>query len=36
MKFDPKTARFILEMVATLATVAAGVIGRYYIDCPAG
>ena len=34
MKVNPKTVKFVLDLVAALAVTAAGVVAKYYIDVP--
>ena len=34
MKVNPKTVKFMLDLVAALALAAASVVAKYYIDTP--
>ena len=34
MKVDPKTVKFVLELIATVCTTAASVVVKYYIAVP--
>jgi hypothetical protein len=34
MKVNPRTAKFVLDLVVACATAAAGVVAKYYIDTP--
>lgn len=34
MKVNPRTVKFVLELVAALAATASGVVAKYYIDVP--
>lgn len=36
MKVNPRTVKFVLDLVAALAVTAAGVVAKYYIDTPQG
>ena len=36
MKVNPKTVKFILDLVAAVAVTAAGVVSKYYLDIPQG
>lgn len=36
MKVNPRTVKFVLDLVAALAVTAAGVVSKYYIDAPQG
>lgn len=34
MKVNPKTVIFVLELTATVALAAAGVVSKYYLEVP--
>ncbi len=34
MKVNPRTVKFVLDLVAALAVTASGVVAKYYIDTP--
>jgi len=34
MKVNPKTVKFVLDLVAALAVTASAVVSKYYIDVP--
>lgn len=36
MNVNPKTAKFVLDLVAAVALAAAGVISKYYLEIPQG
>ena len=36
MKVNPKTAKFVLDLVAAVALAAAGVVAKYYLEVPQG
>lgn len=36
MKVNPRTVKFVLDLVAALAVTAAGDVAKYYIDTPQG
>lgn len=35
MKVNPKTVKFVLDLVAAVATAAGTVVVKYYLDVPA-
>jgi hypothetical protein len=34
MKVNPRTVKFVLDLVVACAAAAAGVVAKYYIDAP--
>lgn len=34
MKVNPKTVKFVLDLIAALAVTAGGVVAKYYLDLP--
>lgn len=34
MKVNPKTVKFVLDLIAALAVAASGVVTKYYLEVP--
>lgn len=34
MKVNPRTVKFVLDLVAALAVTASGVVAKYYLEVP--
>ena len=34
MQVNPKTAKFVLELIAAVSLAAAGVVAKYYLETP--